>query len=448
MAKNSTKTKDVSAKKPNKKVTTKVIATLVVFGIIAAIFFGTGSTTFYNFKNSLVKPSQIVTSDVVTVGVFEPMSGTSSKYGQEEAAGVELAHDLRPTVLGKDVELLYADNRSNMYDAETAAAELLQKKPVIVIGSYGDLLTIVGGDQIKAVSIPAITPTATNPLITANNPYYFTATFSLARQGEALAEYAVNGMEKTAFATVKGSRDDSATALIDRFDAEAKKLAGDGAIVADLTINATNNNFSQTIDQLKNLDVDTVVLAVPSVTAQEFMKQCLSADYNPLFLGDRDWDNDEMYAFLEKNTDIMASFPSVAPAPATETYDLFVEAYYEKYGQDAPEPSGNMAAAFDAYMLGIRAMEDAYSNLLNYNEKTIGRNASSEAEAAALVEEYRKAMETGIPTGSQIRDALRKISDFEGASGILSYDGGNEVNKTVTIIHYFKGKKLDPYIVD
>ncbi|MCR5181423.1 MAG: ABC transporter substrate-binding protein [Clostridia bacterium] len=438
----------MSAKKPNKKVTTKVIATLVVFGIIAAVFFGTGSTTFYNFRNSLVKPSQIVTSDVVTVGVFEPMSGTSSKYGQEEAAGVELAHDLRPTVLGKDVELLYADNRSNMYDAETAAMELIQKKPVFVIGSYGDLLTIVGGDQIKEARIPAITPTATNPLITANNPYYFTATFSLDRQGEALATYAVEALNKTSFATVKGSRDDSATALIDRFDAEAKKLVGDNAIVADLTINATNNNFSQTIEQLKSLEVDTVVLAVPSVTAQEFMKQCIAADFIPTFLGDRDWDNQEMYNFLEKNNYIVASFPSVAPAPATETYDLFIDAYYEKYGQNAPEPSGNMAAAFDSYMMAMQSIEDAYSYLRRMDEDRIMAGASSEAEGQALVEEYKQALETGIPSSTQIRDAMRKISDFNGASGVLSYDGDNEVNKTVTIIHYFKGKKLDPYIVD
>ena len=138
----------------------------------------------------------------------------------------------------------------------------------------------------------------------------------------------------------------------------------------------------------------------------------------------------------------------MAPAPATDTYDTFIDAYYEKYGADAAEPSGNMAAAFDSYMMAIRAIEDAYANLDSFDEETIRANASSEAEAAALIEEYRRAMETGIPTGTLVRDALRQINDFEGASGVLSYDGGNEVNKTVTIIHYFKGTKLDPYVVD
>ena len=427
---------------------TKVIGTLVIFGLIAAIFFATGSTTFNNFKNAFIKPIQNDKTDAIVIGVFEPLSGTDSKFGQDEAAGVELAHSLMPTVIGKDVELLYSDNRSNMYDAETAAAELVQKKPNFIIGSYGDLLTIVGGDKVKEVSIPAITPTATNPLITSNNPYYFTATFSIARQGEAMAEYAVDGLGKTSFATVKGSRDDSATALIDRFDTEAKSLAGDGAVVADLTINATSNNFSQTIEQLKQTEVDTIVLAVPSVTAQEFMKQCLAAEYNPMFLGDRDWDNKDMYTFLEKNKDISAAFPSVAPAPSTATYFSFINTYYGKYGNSAPEPSGNMAAGFDSYMLAMRAIEDAFENLQDYDESTIRANAASEAEANAIIEEYKKAQETGVPTSSMIRDALRNINDFEGASGILSFDGGNEVSKTVTIIHYYQGEKLDPYVVD
>ncbi|MBQ2160694.1 MAG: ABC transporter substrate-binding protein, partial [Firmicutes bacterium] len=197
MAKNTTKT----TTKDRKRLITKIVGTLVTFGVIAAIFFLGGSTTFVNFRNSIIKPAQTDTSDAIKIGIFEPMSGKDSQAGQDEAAGVELAHSLKPTVLDKDVELLYADNRSNMYDAKTAATELIQKKPIFIIGSYGDLLTIVGGDQIKEARIPAITPTATNPLITVNNPYYFTATFSLDRQGEALATYAVDALGKTSFAT-------------------------------------------------------------------------------------------------------------------------------------------------------------------------------------------------------------------------------------------------------
>ena len=65
----------------------------------------------------------------------------------------------------------------------------------------------------------------------------------------------------------------------------------------------------------------------------------------------------------------------------------------------------------------------------------------------ADIQNYETAMETGVPTGAQIRDALKEINKFEGATGILSYNGNNEVTKNVTILHFFKGEQLAPYSI-
>ena len=74
--------------------------------------------------------------------------------------------------------------------------------------------------------------------------------------------------------------------------------------------------------------------------------------------------------------------------------------------------------------------------------------AGSDAKGRALVQTYENALKTGIPAGTQIRDAIKNINDFEGATGVLSYDGTTEVNKDVTILHFFKGTKVDPYVVE
>jgi hypothetical protein len=78
----------------------------------------------------------------------------------------------------------------------------------------------------------------------------------------------------------------------------------------------------------------------------------------------------------------------------------------------------------------------------------IKEEAGTDAKGRALVQTYETALQTGIPAGVHIRDAIKEISDFEGATGILSYDGNTEVNKTVTILHFFKGTKMDPYTVE
>ena len=119
-----------------------------------------------------------------------------------------------------------------------------------------------------------------------------------------------------------------------------------------------------------------------------------------------------------------------------------------KYGENASEPSGAMAAAFDAYLIMIEGMENAYEDLQNTDMDELRETAGSDAKGRALVQTYENALKTGIPAGTQIRDAIKNINDFEGATGVLSYDGTTEVNKDVTILHFFKGTKMDPYVVE
>ena len=70
-----------------------------------------------------------------------------------------------------------------------------------------------------------------------------------------------------------------------------------------------------------------------------------------------------------------------------------------------------------------------------------------DAKLKAEIQAYEATLETGIPSGTQIRDALKAIDDFEGATGVLSYDGNTEVSKNVTILHFFMGEQLAPYSI-
>lgn len=425
-----------------------IFMTVLVIAIVAGSML-TGNTTYSNFRNAFLGGSTETAAPTIKIGVYEPLSGAYKQYGKDEAAGIELAHDLYPEVIGKKVDLIYADNRSNMYDAETALQELMTQSPSIVLGSYGDVLSLVASDYMVAQSVPAITITSTNPLITVNNDFYFTATFSNARQGNALAEYAVKGLNKEAFATFKGAKDDSATAIIKRFKNRILKITNrTDYFKGDYVVDADSQDFSSYIKQIKKDKVDTVLLTLPASAAQIFMSQCLEQDYTPQFLGIRDWDSPEFEQYIADNPDLSVSYPSIQAADATDTYNVFIEAYYDKYGQDAPEPSGAMAASFDAYLLAINAIENAYQDELDFDLEGLKAEAGNDAKGRALIQTYETALETGIPAGIHIRDAIKNINGFEGASGVLSYNGSTEVFKTVTILHFFKGEKLAPYVVN
>ena len=108
---------------------------------------------------------------------------------------------------------------------------------------------------------------------------------------------------------------------------------------------------------------------------------------------------------------------------------------------------GSTAVAFDAYVMALKAIEDAYNNLLNSNVEELAAQAKSDAEAKAIKDAYQKAMDEGIPTGTQIRDALNQIEDFQGASGVINYGGNNEPTKSVSINHIQAGREMPVYVV-
>lgn len=441
--------KNNTVEKRTKLSKTAIAVMVVLCVIIIAASFVFGGKTYSDFKNAYFGGSAEVIDPTIKIGVYECLSGAYKQYGKDEAAGIELAHDLYPEVLGKKIELVYADNRSNIYDARTAIQELMSQNPSFVLGSYSDTLTLVASDYVVAANTPAMTITSINPLITANNDFYFTASFSMAKQGVALAEYAVNGLQKTTFATVKSMRDDSSKAFVRRFRNRITELMGSEEVFkANLSVDTEAGDYKTYIEQLKSGNVETVLLAIPPAAAEVFMSQSKELEYFPQFIGSREWDTKDFEKFISNNPELSVSYPSVQAADATDTYQVFIDAYYNKYGENAAGPSGGMAAAFDAYLIMIKGIENAYENLTNTDMEELRQNAGTDAKGRTLVQTYETALSTGIPAGIHIRDAIKEINNFEGATGVLSYNGSTEVNKDVTILHFFKGTKMDPYVVE
>ena len=75
-------------------------------------------------------------AEVIKIGVFEPLTGANGAGGADEYDGIKLANKLFPEVLGKKVQLIAVDNKSDKVEAANAATVLAQKEKVnAVIGS-------------------------------------------------------------------------------------------------------------------------------------------------------------------------------------------------------------------------------------------------------------------------------------------------------------------------
>lgn len=424
----------------------RILSLVLVVCLTAGL---TGCTTYTNFKNAFFGTDTVAKEKTIKIGVFEPTSGSMKTQGKEEVMGIELAHDLYPTACGKTVELVYADNKSDMYEAEATIQELISSSsPSMILGSYGETLSLIAGKYIEAANIPSITISSTNPLITANNPYYFSATYSEARQGDALADFAYLSQNKDMVATVKLENDDTATATIKRFTNRMKKLTENNrCVVGSFTLSTTSADYTETIEKIRESGATAVFLAVPPTVAKDFLTQAQEQKLPyMLFLGTRAWGDKDFLEFVKANKQLHIGYPAEqATNNETAMSQKFMEAFRTKYGEDA-ELSQRTVVAFDAYLLAVTAMDRAMQAVRDTDPDTIAQNSATDAEARAKKEAWQVARETGIPSGTQIKDALNGIDNFEGASGVINYKGKNEATKSVSISHIANGTELPAYV--
>ena len=165
-----------------------------------------------------------------------------------------------------------------------------------------------------------------------------------------------------------------------------------------------------------------------------------------LFLGTRSWGDKDFLEFVKANKQLHIGYPAEqATNNETAMSQKFMEAFRTKYGEDA-ELSQRTVVAFDAYLLAVTAMDRAMQTVRDTDPDTIAQNSATDAEARAKKEAWQVARETGIPSGTQIKDALNGIDNFEGASGVINYKGKNEATKSVSISHIANGTELPAYV--
>ena len=98
-------------------------------------------------------------SNVIKVGVFLPLTGDNAAGGELELRGIKLANQLHPEVLGKKVELVVADNKSDKAEAASVAARLIEKdaqSSVLMVLPFLWLLAIL----LKKIKFRPLAPAA------------------------------------------------------------------------------------------------------------------------------------------------------------------------------------------------------------------------------------------------------------------------------------------------
>jgi branched-chain amino acid transport system substrate-binding protein len=361
---------------------------LMTVGVVGCLLF---SATF------------CLAAETIKIGAYLPMTGAVAAYGQDAWNGIQIAREMKPTVLGKNVELVLADTKSDKIESANAVSRLIEKEKVTAI--IGEMIsgdTMAGGPIAEKAKIPMVSPTATNPLVTQGKKYVFRVCFIDPVQGEIAAKYAFTTLKARRAAMIIDRSQDYCVGLGKFFKDSFGQLGG--KIVAETFCVTEDKDFSAQLSTIKPTNPDVIYAPNYYSPVALFTKQARELGVKAPVLAGDGAQADELIQIGGKEIEGVAFTGHFHPqAASTKLAKDFMARFEKKY---KTEPNAFHALGADAYFVLLDALSRAKST-----------------------------------KGEAIRAALAGTKDFAAVSGTLSIgEDGNAVKPMV--INVVKGGKF------
>lgn len=346
-------------------------------------------------------------AEPIKIGVYLPLTGQNAFGGQLELEGVQLAHKEMSQVLGRPVELVVVDNKSDKVEAANAVTRLTAKDKVTgIIGTYGSSLAMSGGEVAEKAKTPVIGTSCTNPLVTKDKKYYFRACFIDPYQGAGAATYVMQDMGFKRAAVLKDVANDYAVGLANFFASSFKKQGGE--VVVNLNYNSGDQDFTPQLTQIISQKPD--VLFIPAYFAEGaiIMKQARELGATFRIIGGDAMDNPEtvkiggkaVEGFLHTTFPYDMTMPNMNPAAKKFTENW-------KAAFPGKDPNVNAALGYTSYMMFMEAIKKANS---------------TDREA--------------------VTKALAELKDFPAVTGTLTINATHDAEMPIGIIEIKDGKRV------
>lgn len=302
------------------------------------------------------KENSNVESDVIRIAVPQPLTGELSQYGVAIANGIELrAKEINENggLLGKKIELHIVDTKGNLQEAVNSVKDLISNKNIdFILGEAISSNSSAVAAIAQAAKIPMITPAGTAFDITEGKDYVFRATFTDPYQGVAIAKK-LNEKNYKNVAILTNSSNDYSVGISDSFKEESQKL---GLTVKEFKYTSDDKDFKSILTNLKNLNVEAVVIPDYYNTVGLILSQSREVGVNTEYYGGDGWDTiTTNFADVAEGA-IYASQFSVTDTD--EKVQDFIKKYMNKYDS---EPSIFGALGYDAMMILEKAILSANS---------------------------------------------------------------------------------------
>ncbi len=166
----------------------------------------------------------------IKIGSINPVTGEAATFGTSTKNGATLAAEewnKAGGVLGKQIKLVYADDKGDPAEGATVFTKLIQEvKVVAIVGGITSRVALAGAPIAQAAKVPMLSPTATNEKVTEAGDYIFRSCFIDSFQGRVAAKYAIEGFKAKTAAIIFDIGNDYSKGLAENFTATFTALGG------------------------------------------------------------------------------------------------------------------------------------------------------------------------------------------------------------------------------
>lgn len=286
-------------------------------------------------------------TETITIGYFGPLSGAVAYTGEPVKNGFELAHSQKSTFNGKNIEVMFEDDKCSTEQAVTIAKKFFELNDIkVIVSGVCSSSTLGVAPVAQEKRFVLVSPVAASPTITDAGEYIF----RISASSNLMAANAARILSEKGYSKVGivYELNDYPVGWKDAFGKEFRGLGGE--IIIEESFNSADTDVKTQLLKVKEKNPEIVLLTVVSAPpAIMLLKQAKELDMGLPILGN------EVFSFKS----VIASNPEASGGMfvTTYSYDLdsaemkqFLSDYKEKYGKDITEEIYG-ALGYDLYNL-------------------------------------------------------------------------------------------------
>lgn len=296
----------------------------------------------------------------ILVGHYASLTGSEATFGVSTDNGIKLALEERNAaggVKGKQIRLITYDNQGKAQESITAVTRLIQQDHVsAVLGEVASSRSLAGGPVCQKFGVPMISPSSTNPDVTAIGDMISRVCFIDPFQGFVGAKFAKENLEFTKAATLFNRAQAYSSGLNRNFTESFESMGGQ--VLTEQAFSDGDNDFSAQLTAIREAKADFIYVPGYYTEVVNIARQARRLGMTVPLIGGDGWDSEELKNAGDALDGCYFSNHYSQQDTRPEVQE-FIKKYSTAYAGKVPD--GLAALGYDAARLLFDAMDRAAS---------------------------------------------------------------------------------------